>query len=111
MSQGLMFALVCGLVAVGFGAMWTKGILSLPDGNDRMRAIAAAIQQGAEAYLNRQYRTIAMVGVVLLIVVGIFVGWMTAAGFFVGTRRARTSSLSKLHGASILPPCPPPHST
>ena len=84
MSQGLMFALVCGLVAVGFGAMWTKGILSLPDGNDRMRAIAAAIQQGAEAYLNRQYRTIAMVGVVLLIVVGIFVGWMTAAGFFVG---------------------------
>ena len=65
MSVALLFALACAAVAIIYGGVSIQWILSRPSGNDRMREIAAAIQQGASAYLNRQYTTIAMVGVVL----------------------------------------------
>jgi K(+)-stimulated pyrophosphate-energized sodium pump len=79
-----MFAIVCGLLAIVYGAVTGMRLMALPTGNDRMREIAAAIQQGAQAYLNRQYTTIAVVGVVLFIVIGIFLHWATAIGFLIG---------------------------
>ncbi len=87
MSSGLWFALGCGVIALIYG-MWQRGwILRLPDGNDRMREIAAAIQQGARAYLNRQYMTIGVVGVILFILIGVIpgLGWPTAFGFLIGS--------------------------
>ncbi|MDT8388277.1 MAG: sodium-translocating pyrophosphatase [Thiogranum sp.] len=84
MSAGLIFALLCAGIALAYGAMSVKWILSKPTGTDRMVEISNAIQEGANAYLNRQYTTIGLVGVVLLIPVGIFIGWATAIGFAIG---------------------------
>ena len=67
MSTELWFTLACAVVALLYGAITTKWLISQPTGNDRMREIAAAIQEGAGAYLNRQYGTIGIVGVVLLV--------------------------------------------
>ncbi len=84
MTPGVIFALVCGLAAVVFGVIAIRWILTRPAGNDAMKAIASAIQQGAAAYLNRQYSTIGVVGLVLFLVLGVFLGWPTAFGFLVG---------------------------
>jgi hypothetical protein len=86
LNNAILLALVCGVIALlygGFTAMW---ILRQPDGNDRMREIAAAIQTGAKAYLNRQYTTIGIVGVVIFLVLGLVpgLGWVTALGFAIG---------------------------
>ncbi len=84
MSYGLLFALICAVVALVYGGNSIRWILAQPAGNDRMREIAAAVQQGATAYLNRQYRTIGIVGVVLFIVIGAALNWATAVGFAIG---------------------------
>ncbi|MBL0141761.1 MAG: sodium-translocating pyrophosphatase [Betaproteobacteria bacterium] len=86
MNNALILALACGAIALLYGAWTARWILSQPDGNDRMREIAAAIQAGAKAYLNRQYATIGMVGVVIFLVLGFVpgLGWMTALGFAIG---------------------------
>src|ERR1700681_4877963 len=77
LNQAILLALVCGVIALAYGGITASWILRQPDGNDRMREIAAAIQTGAKAYLNRQYTTIGMVGVVLFIVIGLVpgLGW------------------------------------
>src|SRR3989339_308362 len=73
-------------LAILFGLFLIRKIMTLPAGNEKMQAIAKAIQEGASAYLNRQYKTIAGVAVVLFIIIGVLpsLGWMTAGAFLVG---------------------------
>ena len=80
----LWLAIGAGVVAVLYGVFSMMAILKLPAGNARMQDIAAAIQAGAKAYLNRQYTTISIVGVVLFVVIGFALDWYTAGGFAVG---------------------------
>ncbi|HEY2629224.1 MAG TPA: sodium-translocating pyrophosphatase [Usitatibacter sp.] len=84
MNNAIVIALVCGVIALLYGGFTAQWILKQPDGNDRMREIAAAVQTGAKAYLNRQYTTIGIVGAVLFVVIGVVLGWITAAGFAIG---------------------------
>lgn len=82
--HGLSLALGCAILAILFGIVSARWILRQPTGNERMVAIATAIQEGARAYLNRQYLTIGIAGVVLFVLVGVFLSWYTAVGFAVG---------------------------
>ncbi|PZT02446.1 sodium-translocating pyrophosphatase [Stenotrophomonas maltophilia] len=82
--HGLSLALGCAILAILFGIVSARWILRQPTGNARMIAIATAIQEGARAYLNRQYLTIGVAGVVLFVLVGVFLSWYTAIGFAVG---------------------------
>ena len=80
----LWIAVGAGAIAVVYGAVSAAAINALPAGNARMQEIAAAVQAGAEAYLSRQYTTIAVVGVVLCVVLGLALDWVTAGGFAIG---------------------------
>src|SRR5712672_907097 len=85
MTGGLLFALACAVLAIVYGVWQSTRILRLPDGNERMREIAAAIREGATAYLWRQYKTTAIVGVILFLAIGFVkpLGWASAFGFLI----------------------------
>ncbi len=82
--QFVLFAILCGFVAVLYGALTSSQVLRASPGNAKMQEIAAAIQEGAQAYLNRQYTAIAIVGAVVVVLVGYFLGLTSAVGFLLG---------------------------
>jgi K(+)-stimulated pyrophosphate-energized sodium pump len=84
MSSAIMLALVCAGVAILYGIISSRWILAQPAGSERMQAISAAVQEGAQAYLKRQYTTIGIVGVVLFVVIAVFLKMPTAIGFAIG---------------------------
>ena len=81
---GIELGLGAGVIAILYGAWLIAWVLRQPDGDQRMRAIAAAIQEGAMAFLRRQYQTIAIVAVILAIIIGFGIGWEAAVGFVIG---------------------------
>src|SRR6187455_1382999 len=74
----------CGVLAIVYGIWATQSVLSADPGSKRMQEIAAAVREGAQAYLKRQYTTIGIVGVVIFVIVGLLLGWLVAIGFAVG---------------------------
>ncbi len=84
MTASYWLVLACGVLALLYGIYAARAVMSSPTGTDRMREIAAAVQEGAQAYLNRQYRTIAIVGVVVGIILGVTLGWHVAIGYAIG---------------------------
>ncbi len=84
MSAELWFVLLCGALAILYGVFASRSVLAASPGNERMQEIAGAVQEGAEAYLNRQYRTIAIVGLVVCILVFIFLGVFSGIGYLIG---------------------------
>ena len=84
MSEGLLLSIISAFAALAYGAWSYKWILNKPTGNDRMREIAAAVQEGAQAYLNRQYTTISIVGAILFVAILIGLDLLTAIGFAIG---------------------------
>jgi len=84
MSNAYWLVIACGVLAVLYGIYASRSVLSASDGNDKMREIAEAVQEGAAAYLNRQYMTIGIVGVVVGVIIGLLLGIYPAIGFFIG---------------------------
>ena len=80
----LWLIVLCGVLAIVFAIWATVSVLQADPGSDRMQEIAAAVREGAQAYLSRQYTTIAIVGAVIFILVGLFLGWLVAIGFAIG---------------------------
>src|SRR3954449_6336501 len=85
-DHAVMFALLCSAVAIGYGIYLTVWLLRQPAGNERMREISRAVQEGAAAYLRKQYTTIAIVSIVPFLLIGFYhkLGWGTAVGFLIG---------------------------
>jgi len=81
-----LFIFGSALAALVYGAVVIASILRLPEGNDKMKEIAAAIQAGAKAFLNRQYKSVALVAAILFLIIGFVpaLGWLTALAFIVG---------------------------
>ncbi|MGH6934452.1 MAG: sodium/proton-translocating pyrophosphatase, partial [Dongiaceae bacterium] len=79
-----VLVIVCGVLALAVGAYFSKLVMAAPTGTDRMRQIAGAVQEGARAYLNRQYSTIAVVGVVVGVILWVTLGLHVAIGYVVG---------------------------
>src|SRR6202162_5580490 len=76
--------IVCGLLSIAYGAWATMSVLSADAGSPKMQEISAAVREGAQAYLRRQYTTIGIVGVVIFVLVGLLLGWLVAVGFAIG---------------------------
>ena len=80
----LWVIIACGLLAVVYGVWATWSVMQADAGSKKMQEIAAAVREGAQAYLKRQYTTIGIVGVVIFVIVGLTLGWLVAVGFAIG---------------------------
>src|SRR4030088_521827 len=80
----LWLIVLCGLLAIVYAVWAIRSVMAADAGNARMQEIAAAIREGAQAYLKRQYTTIAIVGIVIFLLVGWLLGWLVALGFAIG---------------------------
>ena len=111
-TSGMSLALVCAGVGLAFALYLIKSIISSPAGNDRMKEIAVAIEEGAKAYLGRQVRSIAVIAVIITVLVAIFKDWQTASGFvlgavcslaagFIGMRIAVLANVRTAQGATV----------
>ncbi len=98
-DNAVLIAVICGIIAVVYGVLLIRWLLALPAGDDKMREVAGAVQEGAKAYLGRQYRTIAMVGVVVFVIIGVALGAQAGLGPGLGDGRRASSSA---------PACRPP---
>ena len=98
MSTPIIFALIAALAAIIYGAILIAWVMKQPAGNDKMKEIAEAIQKGSKAYLNRQYRTIAIVAAIVFFAVGFALGWNVSWGFLVG---AVLSSITGFIGMNV----------
>src|ERR1700727_3656063 len=85
MASAYILVLACGVIALLYGFVTSRQVLAADAGTARMQEISNAVQVGASAYLNRQYRTIAMVGVVILIILPATLGWRVGLGFVIGS--------------------------
>ncbi len=98
MANGLTIAICSAILALIFSGLWVRRIYAQPAGDTRMQEIAAAVQEGASAYLKRQYVTISMVGAVLFLIIGLVLSWNTAIGFALG---AALSGLAGFMGMTV----------
>src|SRR5438874_5823455 len=80
----LWVIVACGLLAIGYAVWATRSVLAADPGSAKMQEIAAAVREGAQAYLRRQYTTIGIVGIVIFLIVGWLLGWLVAVGFLIG---------------------------
>src|SRR5947207_6088956 len=85
MTAAYILVIACGLLALAYGLITSRVVLAADPGNARMQEISGAVQLGASAYLNRQYRTISIVGVVILVILGVLLGIHVAVGFLIGS--------------------------
>ncbi|MDD4912426.1 MAG: sodium-translocating pyrophosphatase [Sideroxydans sp.] len=97
MSSALGFSLVCAVAAILYGILSSKWILGKSTGSEKMQSIAAAIQEGASAYLKRQYNTIAMVGGALFVIILLALDWQTAIGFAIGAFLSGAAGFIGMH--------------
>jgi K(+)-stimulated pyrophosphate-energized sodium pump len=84
MAPIIWFAIACGVLALLYGVVTARSVLAASAGTARMQEISAAVQEGATAYLNRQYMTIAIVGLVIVVILAYLLGWTIALGFVIG---------------------------
>src|SRR2546430_12433296 len=84
MATTLWLIVLCGVLAIVYAIWATRSVLQADAGSARMQEIAAAVREGAQAYLKRQYTTIALVGVVIFVIVGYLLGWLVGVGFLIG---------------------------
>ncbi len=84
MTEIQLFVLACGVLAIAYGIWASRSVLAADPGSERMQEIAGAIQEGARAFLNRQYMTVAGVGVVIFFVISLLLGWLVGVGYLIG---------------------------
>ena len=80
----LYVVILCGVLSIVYAIWATQSVMAADQGNARMQEISAAIREGAQAYLTRQYTTIAIAGAVIFVIVGVLLGWLVAIGFLIG---------------------------
>ncbi len=97
MSTELIFVLACGVLAIAYGIWASRSVLSAAAGNERMQEISGAVQEGAKAYLNRQYRTIGLVGIVIFVIITWVFGLKVGIGYLIGAALSGAAGYIGMH--------------